>query len=60
MRTFFLSQETASITPKRQPEEGERDWLAVPLEKCLGALSILQNKPGAQPSGTFSCQQAAN
>ena len=28
---------------EKQPEEGERGWLPVTLEKCLGALSILQN-----------------
>ena len=33
-------------TRKEQPEEGERGWLPVTLEKCLGALSILQNNQG--------------
>ncbi|MCI9613106.1 MAG: hypothetical protein HFH33_14010 [Eubacterium sp.] len=47
-------------TWRKQLEEGVRGWVLEPLEKCLGALGILQNTPGAQPSGTFSCQQAAN
>jgi len=34
--------------------------LAAALEEWLEALGILRKKPGAQPSGTFSCQQAAN
>ena len=33
-------------TRKEQPEEGERGWLPVTLEKCLGALSILHKSQG--------------
>ena len=40
----------------------ERGLVSPPaaLEEGLEALGILQNNLGAQPSGTFSCQQAAN
>ena len=31
---------------KKQPEEWERGWLPVTLEKCLGALSILHKSQG--------------
>ena len=31
---------------EKQPEEGERGWLPVTLEKCLGALSILHKSQG--------------
>jgi hypothetical protein len=41
---------------------GRGSWhvLSAALEESLEILGILQNKSGAQPSGTFSCQQAAN
>ena len=29
-------------------------WLPGTLEECLEALGILLDKPGAEPSGTFS------
>ncbi len=44
---------------KDSRRKGSGAGFPVTLEKCLGALSILHKKPGAQPSGTDSFRRSA-